>query len=145
VPKHLTAPERQRFRQLCAGLEKRRALTREDGEILALYCVTWSRWRRSLDDIAARGEVIEIQARGKNDEIITRERPNPYLKIAETCEKAMANYLAALGMTPAAREKVKPVKKNEEKEPFPVGSVGWLLQQAKEEAANGDDGNPIIS
>lgn len=131
VPKHLTPAERQRFRQLCSGLEKRRALTPQDGEILALYCVTWSRWRRALDDIAKRGDVIEIQVRGKNDEIITREKKNPYLAISQECEKAMAGYLAALGMTPAAREKVKPVKKDEKKTPFEEGSVGWLIEQGK--------------
>lgn len=130
VPKFLTPPERQRFRQLCSGLEKRRALTPEDGEILSMFCVTWSRWRFSLADVAKRGPVITVEVRGKNDEIIFREKKNPHCYIAQECEKSMHGYLQSLGMTPAAREKVKPVKKEEKNIPFEQGSVGWLLEQA---------------
>lgn len=130
VPRFLSGPERQRFRQLCSGLEKRRSLTPEEGEILALYCVTWSRWRRALKDIVDRGDVVKVEVRGKDDEIITREKKNPYCLIAQECEKQMHGYLQSLGMTPAAREKVKPVKQQEKNIPFEEGSVGWILEQA---------------
>lgn len=138
VPKFLSPSERQRFRQMCRELEGRRQLTKADGELISLYCTAWSRWRKSMDDVTVRGEVILVTARGKNDEVIEREKKNPYLSIAQEAEKTMVACLDRLGFTPLNRERVKPVKKEEKNIPFEPGSVGWILQQAelKEEEKN---------
>lgn len=130
-PKFLTPSERQRFRQMARGLELRRQCTKDDGELLTIYVTAWSRWRRAMDDITVRGEVIMFSFQGKHGELLEREKPNPYLPIAEAAEKTMVACLDRLGFTPLNRERVKPVLKKEENIPFEEGSVGWILEQAK--------------
>jgi P27 family predicted phage terminase small subunit len=131
VPKFLSPEEKQRFRQMCKQLEDRRTLTKADGELLTIYVRTWSRWRLADKDVVDRGPVVVVTARGKNDEVIEREKPNPYLAIAETAEKTMIACLDRLGFTPLNREHVKPVKKDETKVPAVPGTAAWLVEQAE--------------
>jgi P27 family predicted phage terminase small subunit len=136
-PKFLTPAERQRFRIMSRQLEARRMLTTADGELLSLYATTFTRWRKAMADVVARGEVIITMARGKNDELLERERKNPWLVVAQESEKTMLACLDRLGFTPLNREKTKPVKADEEKQPTVPGTAAWLLEQAElEDAAN---------
>jgi P27 family predicted phage terminase small subunit len=130
-PKFLSKEEKQRFKQMVRGLESRRQCTNDDGELLTLYVTSWSRWRRAMKDVTDRGAIVKVIARGKNDEVIEREKPNPYLAIATQAEKTMIACLDRLGFTPLNRERCKPVKREEKNIPFAVGSVGWILEQAK--------------
>lgn len=129
-PGYLDKESRQIFRKLCKQLEQRRALTRGDGELLTLYATTWRRWRKAMADVAQRGEVVISISRGKNGEVIEREKKNPWLLIAQESERAMVAILDRLGLTPLNKEKVKKAKADKEKEPYPVGSLGWQFQQA---------------
>lgn len=130
-PRYLSKTARQRFRQMCNELESRRALTRGDGELLALYATTFERWRTAMADVDARGAIIISVSKAKDGTPIEREKKNPWLVVAQESEKAMAGYLDRLGFTPVNRERCKPVKKDEENKPFEPGSIGWMLQQAK--------------
>lgn len=129
-PRYLSADEKKQFRRMVRELEARRQCTKSDGELLALYVTSWARWRKAMADVAKRGEVILVTARGKDDELIEREKKNPWLAIAQEAEKTLVACLDRLGFTPLNRERVKPVKKSEEKIPFEEGSVGWILEQA---------------
>ena len=143
VPKFLSKPEKQRFRQMSRQLEERGTLTRDTGELLAIFVTAWSRWRAASTEVVKNGAVVLVTARGKNDEVIERAKPNPHLSVAEAAEKTMIACLDRLGFTPLNREHVKPVKQDEAKVPFAEGSVGWLLQQAEleEEAAKNEHAN----
>jgi len=135
-PRSLTKEESQRFKQLCRELEKRRTLTTGDGELLQLYCKTWSRWKKALADVVERGEVLTTTM-VKGEISYQKEAKNPFLLIAQECERSMRGYLSDLGLCPATRERIKPLKKDLAKEAFPVGSVGWMLEQdALKEKAN---------
>lgn len=129
-PRFLSAPAKQRFRQLCRQLEQRRQLTKADGELLALYATLWVRWREASDDVARRGAVVISISRGKNQEIIEREKKNPYLLIAQETEKEMVAVLDRLGFTPLNREKVKKTKAAEPTEPV---LPAWLIEETETE------------
>lgn len=137
-PRYLSKIAKQRFRQLCRELEARRALTRGDGELLTLYCTTYDRWRRAMDDVATRGEVVVSVSRG-----IERERKNPWLLIAQESEKSMVGILDRLGLSPLNREKVRKTKTNEAEEPLPDNSVGAILARMEEE--DGTSGTSILN
>lgn len=119
-PKYLSSEARQYFRKLCKKLEQRRSLTEGDGELLALYASTWERWRKAMADVGARGEVVISISRGKSGETIEREKKNPWLLIAQESEKSMVGILDRLGLSPLNRERVKPLKKDEEKNRKPL-------------------------
>jgi P27 family predicted phage terminase small subunit len=131
VPRHLTAEEKQRFRQLCRELEAMGCLSKGLGELVTLYCVTWSRWRKAMADVEARGEVIISVSKGKDGELIEREKKNPWLLISQESEKQMYALLDRLGLSPMNQSRVKPVKRDVTKEEFPVGSAGWIIAQSK--------------
>jgi len=115
-PRSLTKDEKQRFRQICNELEKRRALTKGDGELIVLYCTTWTRWKKACADVAVRGEVITTTFISKGVQL-EKEKKNPWLVIAQESEKQLRGILVDLGFTPTSRERAKAVKKEEAKEP----------------------------
>ena len=117
-------------------LAARKTLTKDSGELLAIFCKAYSRWRRATDDLEKRGEVVTYQVEGKHGDVFDREKVNPFLTIAESAEKTMISCLDRLGFTPLNREHVKPVGKDpNEKKPPEEGTVPWMLEQwAKQDA-----------
>jgi P27 family predicted phage terminase small subunit len=140
-PRSLSPEARKTFRQLCKQLESRRVLSKGDGLMLALAATTCERQRKAMEDVATRGEIIIVVSTGKDGQPIEREKKNPWLLIAQESEKALAGYLQSLGLTPAARERVKPVKKEETNIPFEPGSIGWILEQRKLEGEGKENAN----
>jgi P27 family predicted phage terminase small subunit len=114
-PRYLSKPARQRFRQICKELELRKCLTRGDGELIALTCTTWERWREAMIHVETEGAVVEYVTKGKNDEVITRERKNLYLTIAQEAEKTLIACYDRLGFSPLNRDRAKPVQKEKPK------------------------------
>jgi P27 family predicted phage terminase small subunit len=109
VPRSLTPDEKKEFRRVCKELGLRHALTVGDGPLISLYCQTRTRWLKALKDVAVRGEVLVVETR----EGIQREKKNPFLLIAQETEKQLSQYLQLLGLTPATRERLKSLKKDE--------------------------------
>jgi P27 family predicted phage terminase small subunit len=116
-PRSLTKEEKQRFRQICKELEARRSLSRGDGELIVLYCTTWTRWKKACADVDVRGEVITYVTTGKDGVEIQREKKNTFLLIAQESEKQMRGILTDLGFTPTSRERAKAIKGQEKPEP----------------------------
>ena len=131
-PRSLTPEERKLFRKLCRQLEERKLLTKDTGELLTLYVTTHTRHQKAMADVQQRGEIVIVETRDKNGDLVAREKPNPWLLIAERAEKTMIAILDRLSFTPINRERSKPVKPDKDKESYPVGSAGWVLAQAKE-------------
>jgi P27 family predicted phage terminase small subunit len=73
-------------------------LTELDGEALAVYCETYSRWRRALQEIRSVG-VVTFTDQGSL-------KPNPAAGIAAQCERLMAAILVEFGLTPGSRSRV---------------------------------------
>lgn len=74
-------------------------LTELDGEALALYCVTHSRWRMAVEEIRESG-VTATTGLGS-------PKTNPAVAVASQCERLLAAILVEFGLTPVSRSRVK--------------------------------------
>jgi P27 family predicted phage terminase small subunit len=115
-PRGISGEAKAAFKRLSRMLEARRSLTPSDQEILALYAHLYSRWQRALAAIEKEGEIRLYTRLNNRGEDVQCEKPNLWLKVAETCEAKMIACLSALGMTPMNRSKVKTTE-----QPKPVG------------------------
>lgn len=104
-PKGLSVTGKPLFKRLCQLLETRRTLTEGDEELLFLYTVIDDRHRRALANIESEGEIVPTEK---------GPRINPWLSIAEKCEKSKLAILEKLGLTPASRDRVKVTRRREE-------------------------------
>lgn len=73
-------------------------IRRADSEVVALYCLTWSLYVRSLAEIEDYGLTITTK---------TTTKVNPAFAIRNQCQNQLAGMLAQFGMTPAARATLK--------------------------------------
>lgn len=108
MPKDLPENAAEVFKRLCSVLRKRRALTSGDAEMLRLYALLYVRHAKALAKLEVEGEIAvytRMDASGTAHEI---EKPNLWLKVAETAERNMVAILDRLGLTPNARTRVKP-------------------------------------
>jgi phage terminase small subunit len=138
-------------------LESRRALTEGDGELLRLYAVIFDRHTRALAKINEQGEIkmyTRLDSNGQPHEV---EKPNLWLKVAETAERNLVAILDRLGLTPHNRGKVKPTAQPKDEKPIdpleemlqrPRSSSGnaWTLPVYKEEPNGGTEStgsNPV--
>ncbi len=117
-PKGISGEARAAFKRLCALLEKRRALTEADGELLRLYSITFDRHSRALEKLAVEGEVRIYTRLNNHGEEVQAEKPNLWLKIAQDAEKTMIACLDRLGLTPLNRGKIKPTAQQPEEDPM---------------------------
>jgi P27 family predicted phage terminase small subunit len=116
-PRYLSKPERQRFRQICKELELRKCLTKGDGELISLTVTTWMRWREAMSHVEKEGAVVISISKGKDGELIEREKKNVWLTLAQEAEKTLLACYDRLGFTPMNRERAKPVQKPKPEEP----------------------------
>jgi P27 family predicted phage terminase small subunit len=107
LPKDLSADGRKVFKRLCKLLEERRTLTDADGDLLRLYCIAYQRHCRANEHLEQEGEIVVRTVTDKEGNIHEEEKQNSWLPIAERAEKAMLSILAQLGLSPAARDKIK--------------------------------------
>jgi P27 family predicted phage terminase small subunit len=98
------------FKSLCRELEKRKALTSGDLQLIRLFCVLYERHSRALEKLAAEGEIRSYPRATSSGEVYQCEAPNLWLKVAENAEARMISCLDRLGLTPLNREKVRPTK-----------------------------------
>lgn len=113
-PAHLDDIARAAWDQLCDHLSTMRVLTRADAAALEIYCTVYSRWRSALESIEEHGTTIDTTIIRMSD---GREIPNPKgciktnpaVTLASTCEATLARLLAAFGLTPSDRSRVKPI------------------------------------
>ena len=107
-PKGISQEAKSAFKRLCAMLEKRRTLTDGDGELLRLYGVLYDRHIRALAKLQKEGEIRMYTRMDNHGEAHEVEKPNYWLKVAETAEKNLVAILDRLGLTPLNRGKVRP-------------------------------------
>jgi len=73
--------------------------------------------------------VIEVSVLDSNGAAVITRKPNPALRTVEQCEKNLRAMAREFGCTPQSRERVKPAKPVEEKQP---PSAFELMTKAKE-------------
>jgi P27 family predicted phage terminase small subunit len=116
MPQYLNADARREWRKLMPMLMERGSLTVADACALSLHCSTVARWIACTKQIEAEGLTQTVTVLDSNGTPTTRTRPHVALKIAQDCEKSLRQSLTMLGLTPASREKVKPTKKEPDRE-----------------------------
>jgi P27 family predicted phage terminase small subunit len=109
-PKELPKPARKMFKDLCRLLEERRVLTSGDFEAIRLYCNLHQRLARAQEHLDAEGEICQYTQLDKDGVQIVVYRQNLWLKIAVKCESQMLAILVQLGLTPKAKDHVRPTK-----------------------------------
>lgn len=108
-PKGISPDAKRVFKRLCFVLEKRRALTHGDGELLRLYSILYTRHETAMAKLLVEGEICTYVRLDSSGTARDQEKPNLWLKVAETCERNMVACLDRMGLTPNARAKVKQV------------------------------------
>jgi P27 family predicted phage terminase small subunit len=110
-PDHLCADAKKEWRRIIPLLEQRGTLSKADSAVLAVYCETHARWLQAKSEVTEHGLMIAVTVLDSAGEQVTTRKPNPALKIAETCERSLRSFLREFGCTPQSRERVKPTKK----------------------------------
>jgi P27 family predicted phage terminase small subunit len=107
VPKNLPKPARAVFKRMVALLEPRRHITPGDVYLCELFATLYVRRAAAQAKLEAEGEIRTYTRLDSNGAAHEIEKPNLWLKVAETCEKNMVACLDRLGLTPLNRAKVK--------------------------------------
>ena len=105
-PAHLNAEAVAHWGEVLASLSLDHDLTPSDRDILAIYCDYFARWKKARAEIDSSGLLVKL----KNDE---NPRPNPFIAIADQCAREMRGLLGELGLTPAARRRLRELKDRE--------------------------------
>jgi P27 family predicted phage terminase small subunit len=94
---------------VCFELEQRRTLTSGDRTTIAVLAECVARWVVVKQELGTEF-TITATITDKNGNTITTIKPNPLVKILEVCEARILSLQTALGLTPAARDRVRPTQ-----------------------------------
>ena len=130
-PRGLPPALRRPFRDMCATLRQRRALTDGDAELIGLYVVLADRRTRELAEADREGYVVTTAVLDSNGRESTRQKKSLHLIIAQESEKTMIGILDRLGLSPTGRDKVRPCAKPapQPQAPGELIDVDALLEQ----------------
>jgi len=117
MPEHLSPEARKAWRGLVKLLEERGTLSRADSMVLSIWAETQARWVAAKAELAKYGIVVESAVLDSNGKSVVSRKPNPALRTVEQCEKSLRALAREFGCTPQSRERVKPAKPAEEKQP----------------------------
>ena len=108
MPRNLPEPQQVTFKRIRHLLEKRRACTRGDVEIIVMYCEIYERWKQALAKLEKEGVVRVYSRLDANGKEVQGEKKNLSYDVAQDSEKELTGLLDRLGMSPLNRGKVKP-------------------------------------
>jgi P27 family predicted phage terminase small subunit len=115
-PKDVAPVARKVYKELCCVLEDRRALTRGDFQLLRLFAILWDRHQRQEKLLRDEGEVTTYTRLDSNGQAHDVVKENIRLKIVVGAEKQLVAILDKLGLSPNAKDKVRPTKGEEKPE-----------------------------
>ena len=87
------------------------------------------RHARALGHIEAEGEVVLVTRLDSNGQQFQVEKESLWLRIAAAAEKQMLSILVQLGLTPKARDAVRPTKAAEEEATGEPTYDEWVRRQ----------------
>jgi len=119
------------WRRISRLLAERGTLSKGDGPSLELYCATYSQWIAARAEIKEHGLFVDSIACDNAGNPHTSRKQNIACKVEKQCLTAMRQLLSSFGLTSLNREKVKRTQTPIKQQVFPVGSVGWRLEQNK--------------
>jgi P27 family predicted phage terminase small subunit len=123
IPSDLDKGLRRVFKDLCRLLSERRALSNGDVELVRLYVFVYERHRKEVAALREEGCVCTYYRLNNHGESVPQVKENLRLKIVSGCEKQMVTILAQLGLTPAAKDRARPVRQTADEEEVIPGSV----------------------
>jgi P27 family predicted phage terminase small subunit len=129
TPKDLNPEALAIFKRLCGLLKKRHALTAGDVELLRLYAITSVRHSRAIAKLEEEGEVCVYSRLDSNGAEVKVEKPNLWLKIAESSERTMVACLDRLGLSPLNRSKVRPAAEAKPAAPVPLEKTPEQIEE----------------
>jgi len=136
APKDLSPEALAVFKQLCALLRNRRALTAGDAELIRLYAIKYERHAKARAKIEVEGEIRIYTRLDSNGQPRDVEKENLWLKVATGCEKDMVAILDRLGLTPMNRSKAKPTGERPADQAQPPDPFEQLLHHRRKEYEN---------
>src|SRR5258708_29834530 len=119
-PRNLPQDARAVFKRIVRLLEKRRHITEGDVELIRLYALLYVRHAKALTKLEVEGEVkvyVRLDSHGTPHD---QEKPNYWLKAAETAEKTLVAILDRLGLTPPNPAKGRPTRDDRKKPTDPM-------------------------
>jgi len=116
MPAYLSKEARKEWKRVLPLLEARGSVTEADAMALTVYCEAVSRYVAALKSLEQKGQTISTVVLDSNGQAHSSAKPNPSLKIAETCERTIRAFLREFGLTPATRERIKPAQARDDGE-----------------------------
>lgn len=107
IPSHLGKLARAEFKHVCRELESRRTLTSGDRTTIAVLAECYERWVTAKQELGSE-YTITASVKDKDGNVVQSVKANPLLKVVEVCEARILSLQSALGLTPMARDKVRP-------------------------------------
>ena len=135
-PKGLSPTARAVFKRIVSLLEKRKHITEGDVELVRIYSLLYLRHKKALAKLDVEGEVrvyVRLDSHGQPHD---QEKPNLWLKVAETAERNMVACLDRLGLTAMNRAKVKATGEPKDK---PLDPMEEFMQRRNTQPADAED------
>ena len=120
------------WKSLIKSLARRRTLTQGDGHLLTLYCGTYVQWTAAVEEVTARGVMVEQTRYSKSGEPYTVRIQNPCVKMAAQLADRLQEYLRDLGLTVKDREKITPLPKSATAPAAVPGTVAYAQKHAND-------------
>lgn len=116
-PKWLPKAAKAVWRDLAPRLHRIGVLTEVDGRTLAVFCVTYTRWRAAEEYLAKHDHTYEVY----NDEgELKYIGQRPEVSIAKNLAVLVRGYAQELGLTPSARSRIQLPKPDDDSDDIPA-------------------------
>jgi P27 family predicted phage terminase small subunit len=109
IPSHLGKIARAEFKRVVHELEHRRTLTPGDRLTIAVLAECYERWVLTKAELG-NAWTITSTFTDKKGNAVTTVKANPLVKIVEVAEARLLALQSSLGLTPLARDRVRPTQ-----------------------------------
>lgn len=96
---------------------------------MRIYAVLVDRHESALEKVISQGTVVSYTRLNNHGEEVETEKKNLHLAVAQECERQLVAILDRLGLSPRARDYVRPTAPRKRKPATIPGSVAWQLEQ----------------
>lgn len=100
-PEFLSTMAKIHWRKTFKLLSDCRVITKNDLDVLEIYCESYATWKEATIALRAKG-LLDITARGG-------QQPSAYISIINMAHNQLKGMIVQLGLSPAARARLEPV------------------------------------
>lgn len=113
-PRHLTAEALEEWRRVVGALHEAGILSEIDRGTLSAYCQAYGRWVAAEESLKSAAAADPVSGGLTLTTSYGNIVQNPLVGVSSKAAAAMVKYAAELGMTPAARSRIKATPPDEE-------------------------------